>query len=181
MRPTPADALTLARDVFERPERLDMRALAATLGVNRATLYRWVGSRDALLVEVVWSKGVRALARVRAGTASLAGAERVIAVVLALTEAAIEDPGMQRWLAEEGEQAMRLLTGRAGGFQVRVVDALEALLVEEDLTFAASRRDVAYVLARLIESYTLLELITGERPDAARAEPILRMLLTSAT
>ncbi len=37
--------------------------------------------------------------------------------------------------------------------------------------------ELAYVIVRLIESYTYLDLITGEQPDAARAEPILRMLL----
>jgi len=30
---------------------------------------------------------------------------------------------------------------------------------------------------RLVESSTYLDLITGKRPDAARAEPFLRMLL----
>ena len=33
------------------------------------------------------------------------------------------------------------------------------------------------MIVRLIESYTYLDLITGERPEARRAEPILRMLL----
>jgi hypothetical protein len=33
------------------------------------------------------------------------------------------------------------------------------------------------VIVRLIESYTYLDLIRGEEPDAQRAEPVLRMLL----
>ena len=37
--------------------------------------------------------------------------------------------------------------------------------------------ELAYVIVRVIESYTYLDLITGEVPDARRAEPILRMLL----
>ena len=37
--------------------------------------------------------------------------------------------------------------------------------------------ELAYVIVRLIESYNYLDLITGQRPDATRAEPILRMLL----
>ena len=39
-----------------------MSALADELGVNRVTLYRWVGSREQLLVEIVWSLGSRTLA-----------------------------------------------------------------------------------------------------------------------
>lgn len=36
--------------------------------------------------------------------------------------------------------------------------------------------ELAYVIVRLIESYSYLDLISGEQPDARRAEPILRML-----
>jgi hypothetical protein len=50
-----ADALRLARRKFLAAHRIDMTRLAAELGVNRVTLYRWVGSRDALMVEVLWS------------------------------------------------------------------------------------------------------------------------------
>ena len=37
--------------------------------------------------------------------------------------------------------------------------------------------DVAYTMVRIVESYIYLDLITGERPDARRAEAILRLLL----
>jgi len=33
------------------------------------------------------------------------------------------------------------------------------------------------VIVRVVESYVYLDLITGEEPEAQRAEPILRMLL----
>ena len=55
------------------------------------------------------------------------------------------------------------------------------LLTEEAdagrLSLPVDLREVAYVIVRLIESYTYLDLITGEAPDASRAEPILRLLL----
>src|SRR5919199_991299 len=54
-RPTALDAFRRARRRFLAPERLDMSALADELGVNRVTLYRWFGSRDRFLVEVIWS------------------------------------------------------------------------------------------------------------------------------
>jgi hypothetical protein len=88
---------------------------------------------------------------------------------------------MQRWLAEEGEHAMRLLTRHDTEFQPRLIAAIEALLMQERdagrLDLPADLHEVAYVIVRLIESYTYLDLITGERPDARRAEPILRLLL----
>jgi AcrR family transcriptional regulator len=175
-RPTADDALRLARRRFLAPERVDMSALAAELGVNRVTLYRWVGSRDRLLVEVVWSLAERTLADLEARLDER-GAERIVQLVTRFLEAVLANAAMQRWLAEEGEHAMRLLTRHDTGFQPRLIAAVQHRLEAERLDLPADLHEVAYVIVRLIESYTYLDLITGEEPDARRAEPILRMLL----
>jgi AcrR family transcriptional regulator len=175
-RPTATDAIRLARRRWLGGERVDMSAMAAELDVNRVTLYRWVGSREALLVEIVWALAERTLAAVEAGTGGR-GAERVVAVVTRFTEVVIASRGMQRWLAEEGELAMRLLTRSDRGFQPRLIGYVETLLERERVELDADRREVAYVIVRVIESYTYIDLILGERPDARRAEPILRLLL----
>jgi len=157
-----------------------MSALADELGVNRATLYRWVGSREQLLVEIIWSLGERTLEKIDDHVGSK-GAERIVQVIRRFLEAVISNAGMQRWLAEEGEYAMRLLTRHDTDFQPRLIGAVQELLEEEAdagrLDLPADLHEVAYVIVRLIESYTYLDLITGERPEARRAEPIMRMLL----
>jgi AcrR family transcriptional regulator len=172
--------MRLARRRFVAPARIDMSAVADGLGVNRATLYRWVGSRDQLLVEVLWTLARRALDDAEAGVRSQ-GAERVVRVVCRFLDTVIDDPGMQRWLSEEGEHAMRLLTRHDFDFQPRLIAAIEGLLEQEAaagrLDLPVDLHELAYVIVRLIESYTYLDLITGEAPDAGRAEPILRMLL----
>jgi AcrR family transcriptional regulator len=178
--PASARALHLARQRFLAPERLDMSALAQELGVNRVTLYRWVGSRDKLLVEVVWSLARQTLDLSTRETKAC-GAERIVQTVTRFLRLVIANPGMRRWLAEEGEHAMRLLTRHDAGFQPRLIRAIEELLDEEaeagELTLPVDLHELAYVIVRLIESYTYLDLITGDPPDAGRAEPILRMLL----
>jgi AcrR family transcriptional regulator len=176
-RPAAADALRLARRRFRAAERIDMTALAEELGVNRVTLYRWVGSRDQLLVEVVWSLARRTLDQAEADVDAPPGPERIAGVVTRFLEIVIADRGMQRWLAEEGESAMRLLTRHDTDFQPRLIAAIEGLLRSEPLDLPVDLHELAYVIVRLIESYTYLDLITGERPEAGRAEPILRMLL----
>jgi AcrR family transcriptional regulator len=175
-RPLPVDALRLARRRFLAAERIDMSALAEQLGVNRVTLYRWFGSRDRFLVEVIWSLAQDTLEEIEASVIET-GAERIVAIVIAFLERVIANRGMQRWLAEEGEHAMRLLTRHETDFQARLIVAIERLLREEELGLPVDLHELAYVIVRLIESYTYLDLITGERPDAGRAEPILRMLL----
>jgi AcrR family transcriptional regulator len=179
-RPTPLDAFRLARRKFLSAERIDMSALADELGVNRVTLYRWVGSREQLLVEVVWSLGERTLEKVDRGVRATGG-ERVVRVVTRFLADVISNAGMRRWLADEGELAMRLLTRHDTDFQPRLIAAIEDILREEAdaerLDLPVDLHEVAYVIVRLIESYTYLDLITGEQPDARRAEPVLRMLL----
>lgn len=178
--PTALDAFRLARRRWLEGRRVDMSALAHELGVNRVTLYRWVGSRNELLVEVIWSLARQSLQAIDARTRAR-GAERAVVVVRDFLETVIDSPGMARWLGDEGESAMRLLTRHDHDFQPRLIDWIEAMLREEHdagrLDLPADLREVAYVMVRLIESYTYLDLITGERPDAGRARPILRMLL----
>jgi AcrR family transcriptional regulator len=176
-RPAAADALRLARRHFLAAERIDMSALAAELGVNRVTLYRWVGSREALLVEVVWQLAEHTLGDIEQELAAGPGPERAVQAITRFLEATITNPGMQHWLAGEGELAMRLLTRSAAGFQPRLIEYVHRLLEREGIELDADLREVAYVIVRVIESYTYLDLILGERPEARRAEPILRLLL----
>jgi AcrR family transcriptional regulator len=179
-RPDAGEALRLARRRFLAPARIDMSALADELGVNRVTLYRWFGSRDRFLVELIWSLAERTLDDVRARVTAR-GPERIVAVVTGFLDAVIGNEGMQRWLGEEGEHAMRLLTRYETGFQPRLIAAIEALLEEESLDLPVDTHELAYVIVRVIESYAYLDLITGERPSAQRAEPIVRMLVGGPT
>ncbi len=157
-----------------------MGAIAGELGVNRVTLYRWFGSRDDFIVEVVWSLALTTFKWVEDKVTS-EGPERIVDVVTGFLDTIITNPGMQRWLGEEGEHAMRLLTGRSTDFQQRLIGEVQRRLEEQAnssrLLPPVDLHELAYVIVRLIESYTYLDLITGERPEARRAEPILRMLL----
>jgi AcrR family transcriptional regulator len=179
-RATAEDALLLARRRFQAAQRIDMGAIADDLGVNRVTLYRWVGSRDRLLVEVLWSLAEATLAR-RDAEVGAPGAERIVQVVTRFIDDCLTNAGMQRLLGEEGERTMRLLTRRDKGFQPRLIAAIQGMLTEETeagrLDLPADLHDIAYVVVRLIESYVYLDIITGEEPDARRAEPVLRLLL----
>jgi AcrR family transcriptional regulator len=179
-RPTLDDALRLGRHKFFAGQRIDMSAIAHELGINRVTLYRWIGSRDRLLVEIIWSLAQRAISAADQSTRTR-GAQRVIQITTRFIDIVIANPGMQAWLADEGEHAMRLLTRHETDFQPRLLHAIERLLAEETdagrLDLPVDLHDLAYVIVRLIESYIYLDLITGEDPQTHSAEPILRMLL----
>jgi AcrR family transcriptional regulator len=179
-RPAAQDAYRCARKAFLSGRRVDMGAVSSALGVNRATLYRWVGSREDLLLQVLWTLADRVLTEARASTGAV-GAERVVQVVTRFLELVLDHPGMQVFLRDEGELAMRLLTRADRGFQPRLVAVVQELLEQEvaagHLSLEADVHEVAFVVVRLIETYTYLDLLTGETPDPHRAVPILRMLL----
>src|SRR5271167_3075033 len=108
-RPTALDAFRQACRTFLRGDRIDMQALARALSVDRATLYRWVGSREQLLSEVLWSlidPTIRNL-RKACGNASpaAAGLSPAAAVITGTVRDVMANPGMQRFLDREGELA----------------------------------------------------------------------------
>lgn len=170
-------ATRLARDAFVAGERIDVGRLAEELGVNRVTLYRWIGTRDALLVEVLWSLAERLLTDVWTGCPGR-GAERVVCVLTTFLDRLIAAPGMRRFLAQESELALRLLTRADRGFQPRLVAHIRQLLVEEGLdALPIDVDELAIVIVRIIETYAYLDLLVGQQPQARRAEPVLRLLL----
>jgi AcrR family transcriptional regulator len=182
-RPTPRDAFRLARRTLLDGQRLDMQALAGQLGINRVTLYRWVGSREQLLVDVLWSMTERTIMGMWADLDD-SPLPRVPEVLRRWSQATIDNPGVRRFLHGESEFAMRLLTLKSGGYQPRLF-ALVRDLVAADI--AAGRaasplpvEELAYAAVRICESYLYLPAITGEPADADMVGRILSVLIAPA-
>ena len=54
-QPTPLGVFELARNYWLEGRRISIGDLAKEVGVSRVTLYRWVGSREGLIEEILWS------------------------------------------------------------------------------------------------------------------------------
>lgn len=179
-RPTAIDAFKRARRAFLDGQRLDMQALAAGLGVNRATLYRWVGSRDQLLCEILWSLTSRTVEK-RLERLAPAPGSRLAPLMTGFVRDCTENLGMRRFLDEEGELALRLLTMSSNGFQPRFIALVRALLAEDleagRLQSPVPLDDLAFTVVRIVESYVHRRIITGEHPDADGAGRVLGALL----
>lgn len=174
------DLLTLARHALIAGERVDMQAFAADLGVNRVTLYRWVGSRDQLIVEVLWGMTER---HIGALWAQLAGREgpRVPELLSRWTRDTVETPGLRKFLHGQSDVAIRLLTLGSGGFQPRLVTLVRSLVADD---LASGRvvsplpiEELAYTVVRVCESYIYLPVITGEEVDPEMLGRVLGVLL----
>ncbi len=176
-RPTPLDAFELAKRRFLAGERLDMQTLAGELGVNRVTLYRWVGSRELLLTDVLWWLTQRSFD----GYARRMHRPRAPELLATFIRDVLANPGMRRLLDEEGDLAMNLLTGRDGGYEPRFIGLVHDLLANDvtngRLTTDVPLDDLAYTAVRITEAYVHSRVITGENPDADRAGRVLHTLL----
>jgi len=184
-------AFDLARETFIAGRRLDMGPLAASLGVDRTSVFRWVGNRDALLTEVLWSLAVPTLVQADRATASEQGAERVADLLTRFAGDLITAPYFRDFLTREPARALRLLTTKASPIQHRFLATCEWLVRTHlgDTPFDArggtdgaggsgiDPASLAYLLVRVSESFTYADLITGETPEADRAAVAFRHLL----
>lgn len=181
-KPGPIAAFELARRAFLAGRRVEMQPIAAELGVDRATLYRWVGNRDALLAEVVWTLTESTFRQIEATTGG-SGALRVIEVITRMAHSIVEADYLRTFLRREPERALRLLTTTAGIVQVRTVALVEALLVTECPRpdgYPLPAHDLAYLIVRIGESFVYADVIAGGEPDPDKVGTVLRILLGSA-
>ncbi len=176
----PLDAFAVARRTFLAGERLDMQALAAELGVNRATVYRWVGGKELLLGEVI-SSFARATLRTARGEIPGEGPAYVAAVVERVLEQIHTFEPMRRFLERDPEYALRVLTLKDSTVQLGSVAAMRELLEEQvekgALDTPADLDDLAYVIIRIGESFLYSDLIIGSEPNVAKAGQMVRLLL----
>ncbi|MDH2444927.1 QsdR family transcriptional regulator [Amnibacterium sp. CER49] len=178
--PDAARAFRSARHRFLAGERIDMGALAAELGVDRTSLFRWVGNRDALLAEVLWSLAVPTFDATE-GAVDATGADRVEQVLIRVVSDLIAADYFRDWITREPGRALRILTTRSSPVQRRFIAVTERLLHEEldagRMATPLPVHDLAYVLVRVVESFTYADVIAGEPPSAERAAAALALVL----
>ena len=157
-----------------------MQDLANEVGVSRATLFRWVGNRDALFAEILWSLAEPTLRKI-VDSVSDRGGIRVARILGRFAADLLSADYFRAYLRREPERALRVLTTRAEDVQRRVVAAVEAILRQEvdevGMRMPLPLHDLAYLLVRILESFIYTDLITGEEPDPANVEKAVRAVL----
>ena len=179
-RAGPEDAYRLARRAYLRGERIDVQRIADELGVNRVTLYRWVGTKDALFVEVAWRLTEQTLRDGWQELVSLPG-PRVPRLLSDYLRATMRQPGARRAALEQNDRLMRLLTLAEHGFQPRLLSLVKGRLAQDRLEgrirSSLSLDDLAFATLRIAESYYYLPTIAGLPADPDGAERVILALL----
>ena len=178
----PLDVLKEGRRRFLKGRRIDMGELATDMGISRATLYRWVGDRERLLGEILWSLAESGLQEARAHAGGANGGESVVRFHRRMMEVTAGFEPIKRFVEAEPDLAIRVLTSKHGVQQRRLIDATRIFLEEKvaagELQLRLPAADLAYVMVRIGESFIWREFITGEEPDISRAAEVVRVLLS---
>jgi AcrR family transcriptional regulator len=174
------DVLRLARALFLEGTRLDMTVLARRLGLGRATIYRWFGSRDSLLGEVIATEFEALVADSRRHVRRR-GAEGLLGVFDRVNRTLSRSTALRRLLEQERDSALRLLTSSAGPVQPRAVAAIEGLIAAEvssgDYAPPAEPAVLAYAIVRLAEAFLYNDAAFGIRGDHERLREVEAALL----
>jgi AcrR family transcriptional regulator len=182
-KPDALTAFKVARRWFRDGRRIEMQELAQELGVSRATLFRWVGSRDDLLGEVIVFGAKLPMDMADEAASGLTGGERVAAIMQTFCELVLTGDFFREFLRREPERALRILTTRAGPVQGRMVAAVGYLIQREideghlPAELPLPLPDLAYLVVRILESFLYSDLITGEQPDPVKVGQAVRVLL----
>lgn len=179
-RTTPLDAFKLARTKWLAGERLDIGRIAAELGVGRATVFRWVGTRETLYGEICSALFQKELDRAVAGARG-SGRDHLVDVMERLLRSLGSAAPLRRFVAQDPEFALRVLTSRHSPVQHRCTLAITALVDElvdaGKMTPALPSDELAYIIVRITESFLYRDVISGEEADVEAAIAAIRILL----
>lgn len=176
--------LALATERFLAGERVDMQGIARDLGLARATMHRWFGTRDVLLGEMLAQLAENRLKLIRRQTSG-AGAQALLDCFDRFNRDLSRTRGLGILLASEQERGLRILTSSGGVVQPRLVEAIERMIVEETRTGAFDPKiapgTLAYAIVRLAEAFLYNDAMFGIRGDTARLREIEAALLGVAS
>lgn len=174
------DVLRAVAEQYVNGRRVDVTVVARRLGVSRATIYRWFGSREGLIGEVVAIELERLIAAKRQAV-TRRGAVGLIEVLDRTNRSLAKSTALRRLLEQEPTVAMRLLTASDGVVQPRAVACVEQLIRAEASagTFAPAAEPgaLAYAIVRLAEAFLYNDAAIGIRGDHRRLRDVQAALL----
>jgi AcrR family transcriptional regulator len=165
---------------YLRGRRVDVQAIAGELGLGRATIYRWFGSRDQLLGEVIIRATEPVLADCRKGLSGMGG-PGLLETFDRFNRALADAPALRAFVEQEREAALRLIASGAGLVQPRIVELITGLIVEE---VEAGSYDppvepsvLGYAIVKLAQAFLFNDAVVGISGDVDRLREVEAALL----
>ncbi|MGO9882955.1 MAG: QsdR family transcriptional regulator [Solirubrobacteraceae bacterium] len=175
---SPSEVLQAVTEQYMSGERVDLTVVARRLGLSRATIYRWFGSRDRVLGEVIAAQLEQLIARKRRAVRTR-GALGLLEVFDQINRSLSRASALRTLLEQEPGTAMQLLTSGAGVVHPRAVSTVEALIIAEvaagSYSPPADPATLAYAIVRLAEAFLYND--AGIRGDHERLREVQAALL----
>ena len=177
---TRQDVLDLVMHRYLRGQRVDVQAISAELGVGRTTIYRWFGSRDDLIGEVIVRAAEPVLAQARS-EAGGAGAAALLDTFDRFNRTIAASEALRRFVERERDAALRVITSSAGPVQPRIVamitDVIAAEVSAGTYQPPLEPATLAYAMVRLAEAFLYNDAGPGMRGDVERLREVEAAML----
>jgi len=154
--------------------------VANRLGLGRATIYRWFGSRELLVGEIIATELERLVALHRARVRKR-GARGLLDVFDRVNGSLAKSRALRALLEQERGSALRLLTSSGGSVQPRSVACIQRL-IEAEVDGGRYEPPIdpgalAYAIVRLAEAFLYNDAAFGIRGDWRRLHQVEAALL----
>ncbi|MFI5606323.1 QsdR family transcriptional regulator [Amycolatopsis sp. NPDC051903] len=176
--PSTDDVVRAATEAYLRGESIDMSALAAELGLSRATLYRRVGNHEQLLGRVLADSTERTYRAVEAAVTGPPGLATTLVVVERFMHTVVTLTPL-RQLATHDPALFAKVIMAPGEVEARATQLFTELLDRNGLRFDVPTTAVAQAVIRIGDSFMYSQLLGGE-PRLDDAVRVIGLLLATA-
>jgi AcrR family transcriptional regulator len=177
---TREELLAEATRRFLHGERVDLQDVAHRLGLARMTVYRWFGSRDGLMGEVLAQLG-EGLVDAAAGRSREQGRRGLLELFGRVNRDVASSEALRSYMQREGLGALRVLTASNGVVHPRMVASIERVIRAEVAGDAAvgdiDPGTLAFAIVRLAESFLYNDASSDIRGDVDRLRDVQAALL----
>ena len=174
-------AVDAATRVYLAREALDMSALADSLGVGRATLYRWVGNRDALLGTVL-AEATERTYRGAIAQATGSGTDLLLDVFERVMRSVVASAPLRALTQREPMVFVRLAL-MPGAIESASARATTEVIAREqangNLRVTISPEVLGRALVRICDVHLYAPLLGGDEPEIETALNLVALLLGS--
>lgn len=179
-RATPVDVFRVAQRWWFEGRRLNLGALADEIGVSRATVFRWVGNKDLLLAEILWSMYAPVFDHALAESEGT-GVDRLVDFYRRMALVCVSFEPLKRFLRQDPEYALKILTSDATNYHERMVAIWQKMLEDEtkagNINPPLEPARLAQIMVRVNEGCLYSDLIAGRKPAIDEACAAFRLLL----
>jgi AcrR family transcriptional regulator len=174
------DVLAAAMHRYLRGRRIDVQAIAAELGLGRTTIYRWFGSREGLIGEVL-NLAYDGLVEAACAKAKGHGGARLLDIFDRLNRSLADAPALRQFVEAERETALRIITSSGGSAQphnvARIVGVIEDEVRAGNYDPPVDPGTLGYAIVRLAEAFLFNDAAADMRGDVDRLRDVEAAIL----